>query len=85
MFVDFCSYHPYFYMIVLHQNLSVFRGRRVKSAAREQVTEWQLARAMAAYPGLPFDPAQLLSFSEPWDASKVQMLDHMAPWLPSLR
>lgn len=41
------------------------------------MTEWQLARAMAAYPGLPFDPAQLLSFSEPWDASKVQMLDHM--------
>eukprot|EP00931_Biecheleriopsis_adriatica_P036987 TRINITY_DN21233_c2_g1_i1.p1 TRINITY_DN21233_c2_g1~~TRINITY_DN21233_c2_g1_i1.p1 ORF type:complete len:1101 (-),score=267.98 TRINITY_DN21233_c2_g1_i1:68-3370(-) len=27
--------------------------------------------------GLPFDPALLLNFGEPWDASKVQMLDHM--------
>mmetsp|Transcript_84517 Transcript_84517/g.196513 ORF Transcript_84517/g.196513 Transcript_84517/m.196513 type:complete len:1110 (+) Transcript_84517:232-3561(+) len=27
--------------------------------------------------GLPFDPALLLSFSEAWDSSKVQMLDHV--------
>jgi len=30
-----------------------------------------------AYPGLPFDPAVLLNFEQPWDASKVQMLDHV--------
>jgi len=27
--------------------------------------------------GLPFDPAVLLNFSEPWDLGKVQMLDHI--------
>lgn len=30
-----------------------------------------------ACPGFPFDPAVLLNFSEPWNASKVQMLDHV--------
>eukprot|EP00438_Fugacium_kawagutii_P018859 Skav230899 [mRNA] locus=scaffold2765:235820:237776:- [translate_table: standard] len=36
---------------------------------------------LAGYPcdpsGLPFDPALLLGFGEPWDQSKVQMLDHV--------
>lgn len=27
--------------------------------------------------GLPFDPSLLLGFGEPWDQSKVQMLDHV--------
>lgn len=31
----------------------------------------------AAATALPFDPAQLVNFAEPWDANRVQMLDHM--------
>eukprot|EP00927_Polykrikos_kofoidii_P010944 TRINITY_DN14620_c0_g1_i1.p1 TRINITY_DN14620_c0_g1~~TRINITY_DN14620_c0_g1_i1.p1 ORF type:complete len:1112 (+),score=196.67 TRINITY_DN14620_c0_g1_i1:253-3588(+) len=33
--------------------------------------------AGAGAAALPFDPALLMSFAEPWDANRVQMLDHM--------
>lgn len=36
-----------------------------------------MAMAPMAPMGFPFDPALLLSFGEPWDQSKVQMLDHV--------
>ncbi|CAJ1359160.1 unnamed protein product [Effrenium voratum] len=69
---------------IRHQDTVFLRCRDVNLEAPDsarplvQFGRRRLRNAMAGgASGLPFDPALLLRFQEPWDGTRVQMLDHV--------